>query len=322
MSTASTPSSDLRPHVLMMGPYPAWDMEPLEASYRLTRLWTAEDREAALAGAAASVRAIATRGELGASRAVIEALPQLEVISIYGVGTDAVDLACARERGIRVTNTPDVLTGDVADIAIGLTLSLLRQIPQGDAYVRSGAWASANMGLVTRFYGKKVGIVGFGRIGTTVARRASGFDVEIGYFDVAARTDSPHRYFASLTALAEWSDVLIVTLAGGAATHKLVNAEVLKALGPSSYLVNVSRGSTMDEPALLEALEGGVIAGAALDVFWNEPKIDPRFAALGNVLLQPHHASGTVETRQAMGKLVRDNLAAHFAGQPLLTPVV
>jgi D-3-phosphoglycerate dehydrogenase len=311
-----------RPSVLMMGPYPAWDMEPLEASYRLTKLWEATDREATIAAVAPDVRGIATRGELGASRDLMRRLPKLEVVSIYGVGTDAVDLDYARERGIRVTNTPDVLTGDVADIAIGLTLGLLRQIPQGDAYVRSGAWPKANMALVSRFYGKKVGIVGFGRIGTTVAKRASGFDVEIGYFDVAARADSPHRFFSSLTDLAAWSDVLIATVAGGAGTQRLIGAEVFAALGPKGYFVNVSRGSTVDEPALLAALAARAIAGAALDVFWNEPNIDARFLTLDNVLLQPHHASGTIETRQAMGALVRDNLAAHFAGKPLITPVV
>ncbi|WP_237152897.1 2-hydroxyacid dehydrogenase [Oryzibacter oryziterrae] len=315
-------SSDARPHVLMMGPYPAWDLEPLERAYQLHKVWEATDREAFIQAHAQDIRGIATRGELGANADLIGKLPKLEVISIYGVGTDAVDLAAAKARGIRVTNTPDVLTGDVADIAVGLTLAIARRIPAADAYVRSGAWASANMGLVTRVYGKKIGIVGFGRIGTTVAKRFSGFDVEIGYFDVAARADSPHRFFQDATELAAWCDILVVTLAGGPSTHKMINAEVLGALGPEGYVVNVSRGSTMDETALLEALEGRTIAGAGLDVFWNEPRIDPRFMGLDTVVLQPHHASGTVETRKAMGQLVRDNLAAHFAGKPLLTPVV
>ena len=185
-----------------------------------------------------------------------------------------------------------------------------------------GGGGGANMALASRFYGKKVGIVGFGRIGTTVAKRAAGFDVEIGYFDVAACADSPHRFFSSLTDLAAWSDVLIATVAGGAATQRLIGAEVFSALGSKGYFVNVSRGSTVDEPALLAALEARAIAGAALDVFWNEPTIDARFLTLDNVLLQPHHASGTTETRQAMGALVRDNLAAHFAGKPLITPVI
>lgn len=313
--------SDL-PHVLMCGPYPEWDMEPLQTNYVLHKLWEANDKAALLQACAPQVRAIATRGELGASAELIAQLPALEIISCYGVGTDAIDLAAARARSIHVTNTPDVLTGDVADIAVGLALSAMRRLPAGDAYVRSGAWAQKNMDLATRLYGKRVGLVGFGRIGTTTAKRLSGFDVELGYFDQAARSDSPHRFFDSLTDLAEWCDLLIVTLAGGAATHSMVGADVLRALGPKGWLVNVSRGSTVHEPALLDALEKKQIAGAGLDVFWNEPRIDERFMALDNVVLQPHHASGTFETRQAMGQLVRDNLSAHFAGQPLLTPVV
>jgi D-3-phosphoglycerate dehydrogenase len=177
------------------------------------------------------------------------------------------------------------------------------------------------MPLVRRFYGKKLGIVGFGRIGMAVARRACGFEVETAYYARSSKPDRSERFFDSLVDLARWADVLVVTLAGGAGTQNLIGREVFEALGPEGYFVNVSRGSTVDEAALLEALEQGGIAGAGLDVFRNEPTIDPRFAALANVVLQPHHASGTVETRQAMGQLVRDNLAAHFAGRPLLTPV-
>ncbi|WP_246794839.1 2-hydroxyacid dehydrogenase [Burkholderia perseverans] len=310
------------PALLMTGPYQPWDDAWLADGYEVHRLWEAADRAAFLAGPGTEVRAIATRGDLGADAALIGALPKLEIIACYGVGTDAIDLGAARERGIRVTNTPDVLTGDVADLGVGLALAMLRRIGTGETHVRSGAWRNGEMPLVTRLYGKRVGVVGFGRIGSTLARRLSGFDVELGYFDVAPRADSPHRFFGSLTELAGWCDLLIVTLAGGPATRHLVDAAVLDALGPRGYLVNVSRGSTVDEPALLDALERGAIAGAALDVFWNEPHIDARFLVLPNVLLQPHHASGTVETRQAMGSLVRDNLAAHFAGAPLITPVV
>lgn len=310
------------PHVLMCGAYPAWDMEALASRYVLHKLWQATDRQAMLQACAAQVRAIATRGDLGASAALIAQLPALEIIACYGVGTDAIDLESARARGIHVTNTPDVLSGDVADMAVGLALSAMRRIPAGDAHVRSGAWASKSMDLVTRLHGKRVGLVGYGRIGSTVARRLSGFDVELGYFAQVARADSPHRFFASLTSLAEWCDLLIVTLAGGAATQGMVGTDVLRALGPKGWLVNVSRGSTVDEAALLDALEQRQIAGAGLDVFWNEPRADARFMALDNVVLQPHHASGTFETRQEMGQLVRDNLAAHFGGQPLLTPVV
>jgi len=305
----------------MMGAYPSWDMEDLDATYEIHRMWEVPDRAAFLAEQAGRIRAIATRGELGAKADLIAALPNLEIISCYGVGTDAIDLEAARKRKISVTNTPDVLTGDVADIAIGLALAIMRRIPAADAYVRSGAWAKRNMDLVTRLHGKRVGVAGFGRIGTTVARRLTGFDVEIGYFDVAARQNDPRTYFNDLARLAAWSDVLIATLASGPSTQRILNRAVFEALGAEGYFVNVSRGSIVDEPALLDALENRRIAGAGLDVFWNEPNINPRFLVLDNVVLQPHHASGTVETRKAMGQLVRDNLAAHFAGRPLLTPV-
>jgi lactate dehydrogenase-like 2-hydroxyacid dehydrogenase len=309
------------PDVLMIGPYPDGDMQAMAAAWRIHKLWEAPDRTAYLKEHGAAIRALATRGDLGADAALIGALPNLEIIGCFGVGTDGIDLAAARARDIRVANTPDVLTGDVADLAIGLVLSVMRALPQGDAHVRSGAWASGPMPLVRRFHGKKLGIAGFGRIGTTVARRASGFEVETGYYSRSAKPDRSERYFDSLVDLARWADVLVVTLAGGTGTQNIIGREVLEALGPDGFLVNVARGSTVDEAALLEALEQRRIAGAGLDVFLNEPTIDPRFAVLDNVVLQPHHASGTVETRRAMGQLVRDNLAAHFAGRPLLTPV-
>lgn len=309
------------PHVLMAGAYPEWDMAPLQAAYTLHRLWEAPDRAALVAEHAGDIRAIATRGELGASAELIAALPRLELIACYGVGTDAIDLAACRARGIRVSNTPDVLNGDVADLAVGLTLALQRRIPAGDQFVRSGAWANGALPLATRVFGQRIGIAGFGRIGGTIARRLSGFDVELGYFSRNPKADSPHRHFASLSAMADWCEVLIVILPGGEATRGIVDAEVLQALGPKGWLVNVSRGTTVDEGALLQALQTRSIAGAALDVFLNEPRIDPRFAALDNVVLTPHHGSGTEQTRRAMGELVRRNLEAHFAGQPLITPV-
>jgi lactate dehydrogenase-like 2-hydroxyacid dehydrogenase len=307
--------------VLMIGPYPQWDMTDIEGRYTLHKLWEAPDRNALIAQHASSIRAIATRGELGASAELMARLPKLEIVSCYGVGTDAIDLAYARSHGIAVTNTPDVLTEDVADLGIGLLLATARAIPQGDAHVRSGRWASGNMNLVTRVHGKRLGIAGMGRVGAATARRAAAFGCDIGYFDIGPRADLPYRFVGDLMELARQSEFLIATMAGGDATKALIGADVLAALGPDGILINISRGSTVDEPALLAALESGGIKGAGLDVFWNEPRIDPRFLALDNVVLQPHHASGTVETRKAMGQLVRDNLAAHFAGQPLLTPV-
>ena len=317
MTVAAVP----RPHILLTGAYPEWDMVPLEQAYEVHRLWATEQPDAWLAEHGASIRALATRGELGASPALIQALPALELIACYGVGTDAIALPAARSRGIRVTNTPDVLSGDVADLAVGLALALLRRIPAADAFVRRGAWAAGPMELVTRLYGKRVGLVGLGRIGATLARRLSGFDVELGYHSRTVRPASALAHWPDLTALAAWADVLIVTLSGGPATRGLIDAAVLHALGPNGWLVNVSRGSTVDEDALVQALQSRSVAGAALDVFCNEPHLDARLLTLDNVVLSPHHASGTVETRRAMGQLVRDNLAAHFAGRPLLTPV-
>jgi len=306
----------------MTGTYPAWDLEDMEARYRLLKLWEVSDRDAFLAEHGAEVRAIATRGELGASAALMRALPNLEIVACYGVGTDAIDLSHARGAGIRVTNTPDVLTADVADLAVGLLLATARQIPQGDIHVRNGSWAEGPMRLVTRVSGKTVGIVGMGRIGAAVAKRLVGFDADLAYFSRSRRDELPYAYVDDLVALARRSEFLIVTLAASASTTGIIDAKVLEALGTDGILVNVSRGSTVNETDLLAALETGTIKGAGLDVFWNEPAIDPRFAALENVVLQPHHASGTVETRKAMGQLVRDNLAAHFAGRPLVTPVV
>jgi lactate dehydrogenase-like 2-hydroxyacid dehydrogenase len=311
-----------KPTVLMIGAYPEWDMEPLERDYDLRKLWLAPDREAFLADWAPQARAIATRGELGASGALIDRCPRLEIVSCYGVGVDAIDLKRARERGVRVTNTPDVLTEDVADFAFALILAHMRKVIDGDAHVRSGAWRSGNLPLGTSLRGKTLGILGFGRIGHAIARRAEGFGVKIAYSDVARAADTSHSYYGSPVELAAASDILVASVAGGEATRGLVNAAVFEALGRSGLFVNVARGSVVDEPALIDALSRNKIAGAALDVFLNEPNIDPRLMEFRQVIVQPHQSSGTVETRKAMGKLVRDNLEAHFAGRALLTPVV
>jgi D-3-phosphoglycerate dehydrogenase len=311
-----------KPTVLMIGAYPEWDMEPLERDYDLRKLWLAPDREAFLAEWSPQARAIATRGELGASGSLIDRCPKLEIVSCYGVGVDAIDLERARQRGVRVTNTPDVLTEDVADFAFALILGHLRKLIDGDAHVRSGAWRTGNLPLGASLRGKTLGILGFGRIGRAIARRAEGFGVRIAYSDVVRAADAPHAYYRSPVELAAASDILVASVAGGEATRGLINAAVFEALGPSSLFVNVARGSVVDEAALIDALSRNAIAGAALDVFLNEPNIDPRLMEFRQVIVQPHQSSGTVETRKAMGKLVRDNLEAHFAGRPLLTPVV
>jgi D-3-phosphoglycerate dehydrogenase len=307
-----------RPVVGLLCQFDEQTSQRLAASYELVSKTDAGWPQSHDAGI---VRGLATRGDIGADRATIDALPNLEIIVCYGVGFDAIDLDAAAARNIRVTNTPDVLTEDVADMGLGLALAITRRLPVGDVHVRSGNWARAPFPLVRRFYGCKVGIVGYGRVGQSVARRLTGFGCEIAYFDVRKNAQSPHQWFQSLPAMARWADMLIVTVAGGASTTRLIDGAILAELGPAGYLVNISRGSVVDEAALLAALERGGIAGAALDVFWNEPNVDSRFLRLENVVLQPHHASATVETRRAMGALMCDILDAHFEGAALPTPV-
>lgn len=308
-----------KPHLLQVGPYPQWDQGPLESAFHMHRYFEAADKAAFLAEIGPQVRGIATRGELGADAAMIAACPQLEVIAVYGVGYDAVDLGAARDRGIRVTNTPDVLTNDVADLGVAMMLAQSRGMIGAERWVRDGSWAAKGLyPLQRRVWGRRAGVLGLGRIGHEVARRLAGFDLEIAYSDLGPRDHgAAWEFIADPVALAARSDFLFVTLAASAATRHIVGAAVIEALGPEGMLINISRASNIDEEALLAALEAGRLGSAALDVFEGEPGLNPRFLALPNVLLQPHHASGTVETRQAMGRLLRDNLAAHFAGWPL-----
>jgi len=313
-----------KPHILQVGPYPEWDQIPLDAAFTVHRYFEAADKAAFLAEVGPMVRAIATRGELGANAAMIAACPKLEVISVYGVGYDAVDLEAARARGIRVTNTPDVLTKDVADLGVAMMLVQSRGMIGAEAWVRDGSWGEKGLyPLKRKVWGRRAGVLGLGRIGFEVAKRLAGFDMDIAYSDTSAKEYAGSwEFIADPVALAERSDFLFVTLAASAATRHIVGAKVIEALGPEGMLINISRASNIDEAALLDALEAGRLGSAALDVFEGEPKLNPRFLRLPNVLLQPHHASGTVETRKAMGQLLRDNLTAHFAGNPLPTAVL
>ncbi len=311
-----------RPKLLLAAAFPDRDMAAFARHFTVLRLDEMADPAAFLAGPARDVTALATRGDIGADAALIGALPALKIIACYGVGYDAVDVEAARAAGVAVTNTPDVLTGDVADLAVGLTLDLCRMIAVGDAHVRAGKWGTEPLPLATRVHGRRVGIAGLGRIGAAIARRFSAFDCPVGYYNRSPREVAGWRAFPTLDDLAAWSEILVVAVAGGAGTRGIVTADTLAALGPEGFLVNISRGTTVDEAALIAALEERRIAGAALDVFLNEPDIDPRFLVLDNVLLQPHRASATVETRAAMGDLVLENLLAHFAGKPLPTRVV
>ncbi|MYA89280.1 MAG: 2-hydroxyacid dehydrogenase [Boseongicola sp. SB0662_bin_57] len=312
-----------KPEILQVGPYPEWDQVPLDQAYTVHRYFKMAAPASFLIECGRAIRGIATRGELGADRKMIEACPNLEIIAVYGVGYDAVDLDACRERNVRVTNTPDVLTRDVADLGVAMMLCQARGMIGADAWVRGGDWAREGLyPLKRRVHEAKAGILGLGRIGREVARRLAGFDMEIAYSDIAPKDCTQDwAFIADPVELARHSDYLFVTLAASEETRQFVGREMIEAVGPEGMVINISRASNIDEAALLEALESGALGSAALDVFEGEPELNPRFLKLENVLLQPHHASGTVETRKAMGKLVRDNLAAHFAGRPLLTPV-
>ncbi|WP_105403333.1 2-hydroxyacid dehydrogenase [Neorhizobium sp. T7_12] len=313
-----------KPDILLVGPYPEWDLVELEALYNVRKLYEAEDRDAFVQDHADDIRAIATRGELGASAELIARLPKLEIVSVYGVGYDAVNLDACRARGISVTNTPDVLTNDVADLGVAMMLVQSRGMIGAERWVKDGSWVEKGLyPLKRRVWGRRAGVLGLGRIGFEVAKRLKGFDMDIAYSDVSEKTYADGMTFiADPVELARHSDFLFVTLAASTVTRHIVSRHVIAALGPEGMLINISRASNIDEEALLAALESGALGSAALDVFESEPKLDPRFLELGNVLVQPHHASGTIETRKAMGKLVRDNLAAHFAGVALPTPVI
>lgn len=313
-----------KPHILQLGPYSDADQSQLERDYVVHRHYDAADKAAHLAEVGPLVRAIATNGGLGASRAIISACPNLEIIAVYGVGFDAVDLAACREKGVRVSNTPDVLTSDVADLAVAMLLAQGRGVVPAEAFVRDGKWPAGAFPLTRRMHGRRAGILGLGRIGLEIARRLKAFDMDVGY---CSRSEKPEgkalglTYFADALTLAAHADFYIVALAASAETRHIVNRQVIEAVGPEGMIVNISRAANIDETALLDALESGALGSAALDVFDGEPNINPRFFKLRNVLLQPHIGSATVETRAAMGRLVLDNLAAHFSGRPLLTPV-
>jgi lactate dehydrogenase-like 2-hydroxyacid dehydrogenase len=282
-------------------------------------LAAAAARLARFAELAPRIRAVVTSGGVGIDAATMDLLPQLRLVASFGVGIDAIDLPAAKERQIAVTNTPDVLTEEVADLGMGLLLAAVRRIVEADRYVRAGRWLNGPMGLAGRVHGSRLGIIGLGRIGRAIAHRAQAFGMAISYQGPRAYGDVPYTWYADPVALAHAVDHLILVCPGGEATRGLVGREVLAALGPQGVLVNVARGSVVDEVALIEALQNKVIAGAGLDVFADEPRVPAQLIAMEHVVLQPHHASGTHATRKAMGDLVLGNLAAYFASRPLLT---
>jgi lactate dehydrogenase-like 2-hydroxyacid dehydrogenase len=272
-------------------------------------------------GGAAKVRGIACGGETQLPSDLIAQLPALEIISVMGVGYDGVDVQAAKSRGVMVTHTPDVLNDDVADVAIGLMLCASRQFPQADRFIREGKWEQGAMPLQRKMSGARLGLVGMGRIGQAIAKRALGFGMSVAYNSRTPKTELPYQFHADVRDLARESDFLVVITPGGAGTLKMINAEVLQALGKKGILVNVARGSVVDEAALIKALQDGVIGGAGLDVFENEPNVPQALKDMPHVVLTPHVGSATTQTRQAMADLAMDNLRAHFAGRPVKTPV-
>lgn len=310
-----------KPQLLVLRPLMPAQMQQLEATFTLHRYDQAENPQGLLAAVGPVIRGVVTAGTPGFKSAMLSDLPKLEIVSTSSVGTDAIDVAACHERGVHVTNTPEVLNDDVADLGIGLILNALRRLGPGHDYVRSGAWSKHGMmPLATSLKGKRLGIVGLGRIGQELAHRAAAMKMDIAYMGRRPK-DVPYTFYDNVIELARNSDVLALACPGGAETRHLINAAVFDAMAPDAWVVNLSRGSVIDEAALIDALQRQSIGGAALDVFENEPHIDSRFLELDNVVLYPHHGSGTVETRGAMAQLVVDNLVAHFGQKPLISPV-
>lgn len=311
----------MRPRVLQNGRLMPRLEEDLAREFDVHPLWRERDPGAFLAARGGEFTGMVTSAPTGASAALLDALPALKVIASFGVGFEKIDRATARGRGIAVSTTPDVLTDCVADLALGALIAVSRGLVAADRFVRRGGWSAGRFPLATKVSGKRLGVVGLGRIGRAVARRAAGFDLELRYHGRRVAPDAPFPYEPSIVELARWADSLVLTCAGGPATRHLVSAEVLDALGPEGFLVNVARGSVVDEGALVEALVTGRLGGAALDVFEDEPHVPAELLGLDRVVLLPHVGSGTHETRGAMADLVLANLRSFYAGGRLVTPL-
>lgn len=310
------------PRLIAVGPFPTQDLAALAQIAPMVSAAGSAEIAGLPADLRAGITAAATTAFAPFGAAAFDALPGLRVVANFGVGFDNVDMDAAAARGVRVSNTPDVLTDDVADLAVAMLLALTRQVARGDAYVRDGAWIrDGPMALTRTLTGRKVGLLGLGRIGRAIADRLVPFRVSLHYTARAPKDTSGWTFHPDPVALAHAVDDLIVATTGGPQTEGIVSPAVIDALGPDGQIVNIARGSCVDEPALIEALQEGRLRGAALDVFAREPEVDPRLRALPAVLLQPHQGSATRETRAAMAALQRENLTAHFAGAPLVTPV-
>lgn len=307
--------------VLALQPLLAHEMDVLEQGFNVLRLWENQEPEGVIRDHSHEIVGIlSTYNGSGVSKRLMEALPNLEIIAQFGVGYDNIDLVAAQKRDIVVTNTPDVLTDDTADVALFLMLNVARRAVEADMFVRVGRWHSGAMPLSTSISGKTVGIVGLGNIGQAIAQRAAAFNTKVIYHS-RTQKDVAYTYYKDLKEMAAAADFLILACAGGDETKHLINYEILDALGANGYLINIARGSVVKEDDLLIALRNKSIAGAGLDVYADEPNVPEEMIKMDNVVLSPHVGSATVETRSKMGQLVIDNLVAHFDGQPLLTPI-
>ena len=311
----------MKPDIVLIAQYPPQIMAVLEENFTCHKMYEAPDHAAFLASVAGKARGLASTGVHGAPRDLILALPKLEIISGFGVGYDAVDLPTVKEKNIVLTNTPNVLTDCVADLGMTLMLDAARRVPQAERFLRDGQWLKGNYPAGVKVTGKRAGICGLGRIGTALAKRLAGFDKEIMYYDIEPKTNLPYRLMPSLLDLARNSDFFFVACYGGPKTRKLIDEEVLRAIGTKGILVNIARGSIVDEAALVRVLEDKALGGAGLDVFEDEPNVPARLLTFDNVVVTPHIASNTNETRAAMGKLMCDNLIAYFGGKPVITRV-
>ena len=294
----------------------------LNELYDITRHWQNTDPTGWLASKHTEFEGIVTSARFGCTSAMMDALPNLKVICSFGVGYESLDIDHAQALSIPVSNTPDVLNDCVADLAMGLMIGVSRRLAQSDTFVRAGHWSKGAFPLARSVHHKRLGIVGLGRVGNAIARRAAGFDMEIAYFNRKAVTGSPYPYFSSVTALAEWADFLVLSCVGGPSTLKLIGRDQLAALGPQGVLINVSRGTVVDEEALIDALSTGTLGGAGLDVYVNEPDVPDALKALPNTLLLPHVGSATAETRRAMEALVLENLTSFLSHGRLVTPIL
>jgi lactate dehydrogenase-like 2-hydroxyacid dehydrogenase len=311
----------MKPEILVLVPIYAPTLAALERDYVVHKLWTAPDPDALVKKVSANVRAVVTIGSSGMESRLFEALPKLEIVGCMGTPHGTVDLALAKRRGIAVTNTPDSISEDVADLAMGLLVAVMRRIPEADRFVRAGRWLTGLLPPGSGLGGKTCGIIGLGAIGRGIARRAEAFRMSVRYHGPRRKDGVDYPFDADPESLARASDCLVVACASTPQTRNLVNARVLDALGPQGYLVNIARGPIVDEQALIAALQERRIAGAGLDVYWDEPRVPPELTGMDQVVLAPHIGSTTREVREERGRKLLANLRAHFAGEPVPTPL-